>query len=352
MTSHVYFPLRANASSLLAGSPANGVRRRMKIAALLYDHLIVDDGSWHGVSGPEGSMPWRFPPGALEGGPEGFQTAMQRSRAGRSNFWYRIAPTGSTGPGFTLRSPTTINWRATFEPIKKELAAPLPWLDFVVVDVLPEHKPIIRAMVRQDVHDGLLQRTIGDQFSRKLIIESAAHSLVLGSAMGSTVSVDQMHARVLQARIDRGDAAPVFGARAVEVLFPDVMRLSWKDLDAARVLPGLPDLRQVLAEIETTARAGLSAEDALDAAIQDQYRYRLESAVERFRPSVHGAVVPTVIGSVIGMLTIGSAELGLVTGASFSIADAHYATRAYSRSWTAAGDLLTRRRKPDVGAGA
>lgn len=55
MVSTIFFPLRSNAHSLLAGPPANSVRKRLKIASLLYDEVLIDDGALDILAGPEGA---------------------------------------------------------------------------------------------------------------------------------------------------------------------------------------------------------------------------------------------------------------------------------------------------------
>ena len=53
--SSIFFPLRSNAKSLLAGAPAQGVVARLKLASLLYDHVLVEDGEYRIQGGPGGA---------------------------------------------------------------------------------------------------------------------------------------------------------------------------------------------------------------------------------------------------------------------------------------------------------
>src|SRR6266566_3895091 len=54
--SSIYFPLRSNAASLLSGAPIHSVMRRIKLAALLHDKVLIEDGTWSGQAGPRGCV--------------------------------------------------------------------------------------------------------------------------------------------------------------------------------------------------------------------------------------------------------------------------------------------------------
>src|SRR6266508_4574153 len=53
--SGIFFPLRSNAKSLVAGAPAQSVVARLKLASLLYDRVLVEDGEYRIQGGPGGS---------------------------------------------------------------------------------------------------------------------------------------------------------------------------------------------------------------------------------------------------------------------------------------------------------
>lgn len=65
----LYVPLRGNAHALVAGAPGHAFRRRLKVAALLFEELLLDEGFWLGLAGPrakyEMSVPFRPEPGTL-----------------------------------------------------------------------------------------------------------------------------------------------------------------------------------------------------------------------------------------------------------------------------------------------
>ena len=49
-------PLRSNAAGLVAGAPVAAVRRRLKMASLIYDQILLEGGTAHVQAGPRGSI--------------------------------------------------------------------------------------------------------------------------------------------------------------------------------------------------------------------------------------------------------------------------------------------------------
>jgi hypothetical protein len=77
MTGTTFFPLRSNAHALVAGAPARSVVRRIKIAALMHDHVLVEDGAVEIQAGPAGTVENWQPPGA--DAPQRWQGARRRA---------------------------------------------------------------------------------------------------------------------------------------------------------------------------------------------------------------------------------------------------------------------------------
>ena len=71
--------------------------------------------------------------------------------------------------------------------------------------------------------------------------------------MGAALSTDRLHGEVLAASVVRREGNLILGPAALLAVVPDVRRLAWPDVDAARRLRGLPRLRDVLAEVEHRA---------------------------------------------------------------------------------------------------
>ena len=343
--SRMYFPLRGNSHSLLAGRPAQAVRRRLVVAALLHDEVIVDEGMWDGMSGPQGRVEMRLPLHQMPEGVDRFQTAAQRHSARGAEFHFAVRPDDANG-GFhdLVRSQTTIHWQATFEPFKRELPHAFPWLVFTAADLRPEDKTLVSRMVDGDLGDGILAESFGDEeFSRRLVIANADFSLVLGSRLGAATSLDGMHRRVIEARVRRGEAAPVYGEHALTVVFPDVTEMSWEEVDEMRRAPGLPDLRVLLAEIEESAWSTAESGSEIDEAVRQEFLRRFYEAVQRLLPDIHGTGRVVALGAGLGLVTGGLAlPVGLAAGATQTVIAAAQGRWRYDHSWLAAAERLTR----------
>jgi hypothetical protein len=307
----------------------------------MHDDVVIDEGQWDGRSGPTGTFEMRLPPGTFEGDAN-FQTARNRGLSKGSNFYFALKRDDSVGPPVpVIHSPTTIGWRATFDPFKRELPRAYPWMHFGSFDLLPEDKDVMQRMVDQDTRDGILRDLIPEEYPRKLVIGSTNFGLVLGSAMGAAVSMDAMHSRAVAARLARGEASPVLGAGALAILFPGSGELSWDEVDEARRLPGMRSLRSRLAEFEAAAWEAAEAGHALEPAMMHAYSDGLQREIDGLRPSLVGAGIAIAFGATISVVT-GPLPLaiGIVAGAGEVVAETAVARYRHGRSWMAAADRL------------
>jgi hypothetical protein len=294
---------------------------------------------------------WRLPPGTA-GRLETFQTAHNRGKAGQGRFQFAVKPDGSDAPARVLvQSEASLSWKATFEPFRRELPRAYPWLDFVSVDLPSPDKQIVKAMVRDDTRDGILSGLVPDEQSRKMVIGGTDFALVLGSRMQSAISIDAMHRQVLIARVARGEANVVYGGDALAILFPAVDDMSWEDVDDARKLRGLPELRALLAEVEEAAWSEAEAGRELEPAIRDAYQAKLHEAASKLSPSLRATATGLAMGVGLGVVTGGLAvPVGAAIGLAIDGAEAAVGRLRYQRSWLAAGNRLTRLTKPTVDA--
>jgi hypothetical protein len=345
--SAIYFSVRANAHALTAGAGAASVARRLRLASLLHDDVVIDVGAWDGRAGATGSWEVRFrvpPEGA---GPFEFQTPRARGRAAGSNFYMTAKVSGSPGLGHALiHSPTTIAWRPTFEPFKREMPSAYPWMHFESIDLVNEDKQVVSRMVRDDERDAVLPALVSDQNSRKLVIGSANYALVLGSRIGATVSMDAMHSRALSARVARGQASPVLGPGALAIMFPVVDDLTWDEIDEARRIRGMVSLRAILAEVEHEAWAAAEAGQSLGAAIVAEYGAALHREAARLAPSFKGTAASIALGAGLSLVT-GPLPLavGLGVGAAQAVGSAVLSKYQHDHSWIAAADRLRKVRR-------
>lgn len=340
--SHIYFPLQANAFSLLAGGPARSVRRRLVAGALMHERVFVDAGAWTGHSGPDAMTALRSPKARPP-----FQTARGRAADGRVPIGVELRIPGTPATTIEQRSGTSVAWRATFEPFRAELEHAYPWFEFISVALLPEDHAIADAMVDEDTADPGVAARMPDKYTRGLVIGNVDQSLVIGSGLVAAVSMDTLHGNIVAARVARGQARPSFGAKALGIKFPAIERMSWADVDEARKLRGLRELRAVLAAVEAEAWDRAQGGGALEREVQRAYQARMDKEIATLPASLRGVAATVGVGLVLGLVTgpLGVA-VGLAAGAAQTIVEGVAGRVRYERSWMAAGIKLGRLASP------
>jgi hypothetical protein len=339
----IYFPLRSNAASLVKGAPLRSVLRRVKLSALLHDEVRLEEGIWDGQAGPRGAMQWWSPPGARAG--RSWQTARERGEAVKHDFMVAMKSTGApdSAPARpVVQSPTTARWWATFEPLRYDLPRAYPWLLFGHAEISPDGKTRSDEWARIDKEDALIRRHMPVHFHRSMVVDSANLDLMLGAQMGSAVSLDRLHAWIASAKLKRGDARPVFGPHALDILVPSRFEeFDWDDIDELRRHPGLKDYRRILADIEETALDGSSSLDDFTQKVWAAHAAQLHKASERASSSLRAGITVSLVSAVVGEIVTGvlgnlplvGAAAGLVlAGANL----ASQAERAGPSRWMAA----------------
>lgn len=153
----IYFPLSSNAKSLLAGAPVAALRRRMKVASLLYDQVYLEAGALEIAAGSSGGFVDRLP--LAEAASLPWQTAVERRELTGAPFSVSLAAEDTPGVPSTRPAHTVINseaaiaWRPTFHPFQKELPGECNWVTFVRLEPSPEADRIARAFIRSDQDD-------------------------------------------------------------------------------------------------------------------------------------------------------------------------------------------------------
>lgn len=306
----------------------------------MHEKVYVEDGEWRANSGPQANWVAWTPAQRMTEQDRRFQSAAERSLIESEPISISLLPEGAT-EAIEVTSDTTLFWRATFEPFKRELREAYPWIEFIHVTLPPPDQRIAKEMAEADLRDGMLTDLIPDKHSRGVVIDSTNEALVLGARIGAAPSLDAMHQRVLTARQQRGQAVRVFGHRALQVVFPTVDRMAWEDVDAARGIAGLADLRAILSEIEQAAWSVAESGTGLEEGIRQAYMARFERAVAQLQPSLRGTAIAIAMGTGLGILTGPLAPIvGIAAGAAQTIASNYRARRSFRSSWMAASERL------------
>jgi len=335
--SAIYFPLRSNAASLLAGAGVASVRRRLLLAALLHDRVLVESGLLRVAAGPTASQSFWLPPG--EGPPARWQSARSRGAAKHGSFYTAMRPSSApeTAPMHVVSTSTTsLLWAATFEPFRRELPAEAAkWIEFGHVEDPPDAKDQARRWSFRDRSAAELKAAWPEPFVRDVYVKGAHLDLATSSALGTALSFDGAHAPVLATLVESREAEPVRGSTALGLLVPT--GFDWADVAELRKQPALMEYRAVLREVESAARDGANSLADLERAIHDEYSRRVEDAAARRTGR---------------WASIGIASLGLVVGVSADVALAGVpgagtiAATTLAAAEYAVGERLDRRARP------
>jgi hypothetical protein len=210
-------------------------------------------------------------------------------------------------------TPASFSWRATFEPFRRELpASAASWLHYGWYDDDPETKQLVRDWQTADRHaryrrHGLKPRPTPREghFVREKVLEGAYDDLAIAAVARVGVSFDRRHQIGVQTRLAAGDAKPVGGHYALEVLLP--VDVGWEDVPEIRSTKGFRDYVAVIREIEQLSLAEASTLGELDEGIQARYRARVAKAAEQlpFGGRVTMAAISIVVGTAAGVVNPG-----------------------------------------------
>jgi len=313
---HTYFPLRSNAHGLVAGTPAAAVVRRIKTAALLGD-VLIEDGVYRLDAGPSGSAGF-WSPGQQDDA-ESWQSARDRGIAQSVGFAVTMSSTGTGAAAIPLASSeSTISWRSSFLPLKRQLSRAYPWLNFVPVCLNEAGKKAARELMTTDDRAGAIARE-PLRFVRAKVLQHVSIDTVASVGLRAAVSMDGRHAAVAAARVAAGRGTTVLEAEALHLLVPDVGALGWDEIDRLRRERGWDTLRKLWAEIgEFASDPGLSQRKVVRL-VNDEYKDRLrEAAAAAEGPRGATRWAGTVLGLALGALpTLAGLPLlpGLAAGA-------------------------------------
>lgn len=296
-----YFPLRSNASSLVAGSAANAVVRRIKAAALLGDVLIEEGTYTVNADSTRGSFGSWSPP--QPGDNAHWQSARERARHKQTPFGVTAQREGAQTPPATLVSGLAeISWRATFAPVKAQLPHAYPWIRFDHVELPSEADQLVRSLRDADQRaDAMSNEPLG--YVRNKLLEHVSVDSVTAYGLSATVSMDRRHAPALRARARANQASVAAAPIALGTLYPKAGELPWEEVDRLRKLKGWADLRAIWAEIGQAASELAEAPREFEDLVHTQYEDRMwEAFTAAAGPTGAWKWLATAVSLIVGSL--------------------------------------------------
>jgi hypothetical protein len=313
-------PAGVDAHALVTGGALSSVRSRLKASSLLYEHVLIESGQMSIQAGPTGSQRWQYQ--TRPDLPAVWQTPRARNRGQSAPFSVAMAREATPGVSAAgpyhqvLHSETSICWMPTFEPFQSELPARCDWISFGAPGpVASQFERLRDQWKRRDDSNGALQRLVPESFVRSQLTDHVSQDLMVGAAGRWDISLDQLHGRVIGARM-AGDANLETHGIALPIIVPRVGDLGWDDVKRIRKLKAIGNLREVLREVEAEAFQVAAAGRDLESAMRAVYLKKLSGAcrdVEGIRSIASMALAELVVGAGSGYIT-GLTLLGPLVG--------------------------------------
>ena len=345
----LWVPLRSNAHSLLAGAPVQGLRRRLKQAAISYDEVLLEGGGLSITAGTSGRIEMPLSAEDLLA----FQIAHQRHVAKGRRFHLSLGTEEVEGvPASEMRtfinSETSIIWAPTLQPFARELPPSVDWMKYVTSPITNSIKKTADDWRRRDERNVALHKLLPESFVRGTVIGHADRDLAVAAHVRVSVMQDSSHRAVLGSRFADSDwRATGF---ALPLLMPDVGDLDWEAIAAIRSHRAMKDFRRILREIEQ-----MTLEQSRDGDVEAAVRHAMEKHLVKATGKVEGlgaipkaATVEFGAGIMLGVATVGLAgPVALIGGAALGSAVAGVQTATdvgrarRSRGWVSVyGELL------------
>jgi hypothetical protein len=317
-THDLWVPLRSNAHSLVAGAPVAAMRRRLKQAAVSYDHVLLEGGGLGITAGPDGWIEAPLPPEATNA----FQTARQRHISPGQRFHLSLGTNEQNSSADPLmqefiNSETAAIWFPTLAPFAAELPKSVDWMRYASSSRSSAAKETADTWRRRDSRNETLQKVLPIAAVRDVVIRNADNDLAVAAHGGVSVMQDSRHQQVLGARFASESPWKATGF-AVPMLMPAVGDLDWETVARIRSHRFMGDLRRILREIEHSVLEDARGGDA-EAAVRHAMERHLVKAVgkvEGLGALPKHAIVELGVGTMIGVATFGLAgPVAVGTGA-------------------------------------
>lgn len=330
MTS-IYFPSRTNVHYWDLETLELDLSSRLKLSAIVYDELILDDGVYTALIGPNLSVEI-VTPLAKEQLPAGYLDSLPKEGGEFSLTFNDLG----------LSSPAQRRYQVSFRALFEEAGLPnCSWINFNQQKLNEEIVNTIKQKAQEDLnifHDGGVETYL----LHLHIIQSVIHDWIFGSIHGWDLNLDPMHETYLRQKLfllnEQVDALnPPVDFDIVFPHLPDLSLVPWEQIIETREHPSAIAFRKNLADISHEARQKYLAGESADAVRFQVMKWRDEQLIKEIENRLltrKGLVVENTI--TLGFLIGGSipgigAFVGLLdTARSIAGSVADYSKDQYS----------------------
>jgi hypothetical protein len=265
----IYFPLRTNVEYWDLDRLELDLESRLKLSAILYDELILEDGGYVALVGPKMSL--SVPVRDLDAVPEGFFEAHIPPEGGEFYFAF-----GDGEQQVEMTSRAQRRYQICFG---KSLAGTglldMPWVHFSDLGLTKPAINQIEQLAKQDM-DALHNGDLDTYQLNAHAAKSVNHDWIMASICGWDLNMDPSHESLLRKKLsllaENTDALnPPIDFEIVFPRLPVLTRVSWDEIFKTRNHPAVVEFRSHLATLAQDAhQAYLQSESAHIEAVRHQ----------------------------------------------------------------------------------
>lgn len=316
-----FFPLRTNVEFFSAAEDYLALEKRVKQVMLLYDRIIIEDGTYVCCTGPRGSWDLHIPPGDLS--PEQRLSTEYSPVSGE----FSVVVDGHE----VLSSPTERRFRSDFYPILRGIPfESVDWCSRETLGLTSKARRVLQAENLRDQHDREFSLSGASRFLRNKIIDNLNHDLLVSASLGASISISPIYAPLVRRKIVRErNIRPRFNFSVVDVVLPDFTSMDWEQIFKVRDDKALEALRAKLWELnQKVYKAEFDSQADLRAYVSSLLTHELIQEVNRLTPSLKKVILDSLLGAIPG---IGLIPVGQLITTSRSV----WQLKEYRQSWLA-----------------
>ena len=290
----ILFPLRTNVALFKTPEGYLDLEERLKVAALLYDRLLLEGGLYIFQAAKTGSYDYHYPRTAISDE----MAAKQREeyeRISRDNpkaeFIVTLQISGSERIIPVVRGPTEAIYFAELQSLAANFnGREQPWVEWLDGDI--DNASAAAEWIRSQDYNDRNTMNLGDEFGNDFVKSKLIHALnrdlALAAIFEATLSTDPLHLALMAKKTETAGFAPTIQNLVVQAGFPGVKEVPWNEIVGLRADPGMVEFRHVVDEIENEIALLPEVKDSDDLRdeITRRWLQRFAEVIAATRPSL------------------------------------------------------------------
>lgn len=214
----VFFPLKSNIGWFQSYNLQKDMTNRVKLALLLYDELLIEDGTFEGQVLERGGSNFYHPPGSLP--PESRNIEYERDIK-PTKYALSLSEEGSSTYHTFLHGNTIERFKIDYYNIFNEIdIESYDFIEFGVIDKTNIPKEAETLIKQTSWHDQMLFKDFEEnKFLRNLVIDNLNYDLVTSILLESAIILDPKHQELLRQKCKiPGDVLKFLPSKEDEVI--------------------------------------------------------------------------------------------------------------------------------------